>query len=238
MKASLLLLLPAMLLALAEPQPSLTPGCEPGYWFREQITIEQVSLPDGISLHSREGGNTSRAGITLENHTSELLFVLSLQYQEQLTEPATPDPAYAARLRYAHEVASYLVAPEGARPLTLDMSALLDLDPDLQERNRQDASRPTGTDAAVPQTQNSMLLMVLGEQVLRVPFTLTYTLNPDYASSACGEQGKGTGTTVGGATQSPAGKSAADLPRGLGLLALVAGACVGAYLVARLMRRL
>jgi hypothetical protein len=128
---------------------------EPDYWFREQITLEQGSLPQGISLSVLEAGGAERAGIRIENNTDELLFVLSLQYQQRLVEPTTPDSLYDSRLRYAHEVASYLVPPEGARPITLSMPALLDLDPDLQQLNRLDASRPVREMVLVPAAQQS-----------------------------------------------------------------------------------
>jgi hypothetical protein len=85
-----------------------------------------------------------------------------------------------------------------------------------------------------------MLLMVYGDQVLRVPFTVSYSLNPEYAPDTCGGQGIGTVSPAGEATQSPAGKNAADLQRGLpglALLVLVVAAILGANLISRYARR-
>jgi hypothetical protein len=99
--------------------------------------------------------------------------VLSLGYKDVLVMRA-PDSGYKHRVNGAHEVASYLVAPD--RPANLGMEALTDLDRDLEDRNVLNTNPPP-VNAAIPNAQNSELLLVYSDQVIVVPFTVSYALN-------------------------------------------------------------
>jgi hypothetical protein len=229
------------LLALASGQPVQSSECEsvPDYWFSEGIVVEEVPLPAGIQVSALESLHEPRAALIIHNETGENLFVLSLRYRAQLTGDATRDPAYDARLRYAHEVASYLVPAEGVRLLTLDMSALADLDPDLQDRNRLDETRPEDGQVEIPATGYSALLLVHGMDVYQVPFGMTYHLNPDFSPIACPDQIAQADASP-GEVQTDAKKMVADLERGLlgpALLVLVVAVSLLTYLIVRYVRK-
>jgi len=77
----------------------------------------------------------------------------------------------------AHEVASYLVAPD--KPAYLSMEALADLDPNLADQNVLTFDPPP-IDVSIPAAKSSELLLVYGGQMIEVPFMLAYTLNTGF----------------------------------------------------------
>lgn len=146
------------------------------YWFSETITLGAIDLPDGVSISTNDPLDQPRASLTIENQAETLLFVLSLNYKEVLVMD-TPDPMWRERVELAHEVASYFAAPN--HPAHLDMPALADLDHALEDRNVL-AAAPPPPGTAVPAAQTSELLLVYDGQVILVPFTLSYQLNPSF----------------------------------------------------------
>ena len=150
------------------------------YWFIETLTVSDVKLPAGVVIRPSDPVASPRGYLTLENQTEALLYVLSLDYQDVLVMK-TPDPTYKNRLNGAHEVASYLVAPD--RPASLGMQALTDLDRDLVDKNVLSSSPPPGN-TPIPAAQNSELLLVYDGQVLVVPFIVTYALNTNFVIGA------------------------------------------------------
>jgi hypothetical protein len=146
------------------------------YWFNESFSVSNMELPVGIVVRSSDPDSQTRRFLILENQSDILLFVLSLNYKDVLVME-TPDPNWKARVIGAHEVASYLVAP--TRPAYLNMEALTDLDHSLVDQNGL-SFEPPPTDAAIPALQNSELLLVYGEQVFQVPFTVSYSLNAQF----------------------------------------------------------
>jgi hypothetical protein len=90
---------------------------------------------------------------------------------------ATPDPLWKSRVAGAQEVASYLVAAD--KPRYLNMEALVDLDHALVDRNVLTMDLPP-ENLSVPEPQTSELLLVYGEQVLLVPFSVSYALNTQF----------------------------------------------------------
>lgn len=146
------------------------------YWFTETLTEGRAELPVGVVVRTSDPAAQLRATLILENQTETLLFVMSLNYKDVLVM-ATPDPNWKARVNGAHEVASYLVAPD--RPAYLNMEALTDLDKNLVDRNVLTIDPPP-SDVPIPGAQSSELLLVYGEQVIEVPFTITYTLNTKF----------------------------------------------------------
>jgi hypothetical protein len=146
------------------------------FWFIEIYTLGDVQLPEGVSISTSDPQGEPRGYILLENQTETLLFVLSLGYKDVLVME-TPDPNWKDRVNGAHEVASYLVVPD--RPAVLDMQALSDLDHTLRDINVVDDA-PPDEDTPVPEPQISELLLVYGDQVLEVPFVISYALIPLY----------------------------------------------------------
>jgi hypothetical protein len=143
------------------------------YWFIETLSVSDVDLPAGIEIFTSNPPSQPRGSLVVTNRTETLLFVMSLRYKDVLVM-ATPDPGFKAQLNAAHEVASYLVAPN--RPAYLSIEALTDLDQNLADRNVLTFDPPP-TDVSIPTAQSSELLLVYDGQVVEVPFKLTYTLN-------------------------------------------------------------
>ncbi|OGO66025.1 MAG: hypothetical protein A2030_04720 [Chloroflexi bacterium RBG_19FT_COMBO_50_10] len=161
---------------LSGARPVIASAPKMDYWFIETLTVDDVELPAGVVIRTTNTGTQSRGCLILENQTETLLFVLSLNYKSVLVME-TPDPDWKSRVNMAHEVASYLVAP--GRPACLNMEALSDLDRNLVDRNVLTFDSPPA-DLAIPVVQTSELLLVYGEQVILVPFMLTYGLNANF----------------------------------------------------------
>jgi hypothetical protein len=149
------------------------------YWFIETLTFGAVELPEGVVIRTSDPTTLPRGYLMLENQTKTMLYVLSLSYKGVLVMK-TPDPNWKARVNGAHEVASYLVAPD--RPAYLNMEALTDLDQDLEDRNVLTLD-PPADNVTIPAAQSSELLLVYGGQVIVVPFTISYALNTNFANS-------------------------------------------------------
>jgi hypothetical protein len=146
------------------------------YWFIETLTVGDVELPAGVEILVSNPSYQPRGFLILNNKTETLLYVLSLGYKDVLVM-ATPDPNWKARVNGAHEVASYLVAPD--KPAYLSMEALADLDPNLADQNVLTFDPPP-IDVSIPAAQSSELLLVYGGQMIEVPFMLAYTLNTGF----------------------------------------------------------
>ena len=177
----LLLVMGAMLLGVSSVR-----AIEPskGYWFIETLTLGDVELPAGVVIRASDPKVQPRGFLALENQTKNLLYVLSLGYKDVLVMK-TPDPNYKNRVNGAHEVASYLVAPD--RPANLGMEALTDLDRDLEDKNVSSINPPP-VNVPIPATQSSELLLVHGDQVLIIPFTVSYALNTYYDNGSEADQ--------------------------------------------------
>ena len=146
------------------------------YWFNETITIGDIDLPTGVVVRTSDPENKPRGYLSLENQTETLLFVLSLGYKDVLVM-TTPDPNWKNRVNGAHEVASYLVAPD--RPAVLGIEALAELDRDLEDKNVLSFDPPP-EEVAIPAEQSSELLLVYDGQVIIVPFTVSYEINSEF----------------------------------------------------------
>ena len=159
---------------------------EPGqdYWFIETLTVSDVELPAGVVIRTSDPESQPRGSLALENQTKTLLYVLSLGYKDVLVMK-TPDPNYKNRVNGAHEVASYLAAPD--RPANLGMEALTDLDRDLEDRNVLNIDPPP-VNLPIPAAQSSELLLVYGDQVLIIPFTVSYALNTNFDNGSEADQ--------------------------------------------------
>lgn len=167
---------------------------DPDFWYIETVTLDEASLPPDFHVFNGEGTveqlsegvwlSTNRpetsllAMIYLINRSDEAVYILSLEYRDRLIME-TPDAAYEARLRGAHEVASYLVRPNSGETFALTWEALKDLDDSLKDLNPP-TFNPQPSDLTPPEAQHSELLMVYGEQVVLLPFTISYAINANY----------------------------------------------------------
>jgi hypothetical protein len=178
----------ALLLILGGVQSGVHPAraFEPikDYWFIEMITVSDVELPSGVEILASDPSSQPRGSLVLSNQSETPLYVMSLRYKDVLAM-ATPDSNWKTRLIGAHEVASYLVAPE--RPANLYIEALVDLDPNLVDRNVLSINPPP-PDASIPAEQSSELLLVYAEQVIEMPFTLGYALNTKFDNGSGANQ--------------------------------------------------
>jgi hypothetical protein len=156
----------------------LVSASEPGMddWYIETITVDNVELPEGISIQPCPPDVKAQGCLKLENSTEAILYILSLNYKDILVMQ-TPDPIWKSRVGMAHEVASYLVSP--SRPLYLNMDALTDLDRNLVDKSVL-AFDPPPENVTIPNAQSSELLLVYDGQVIEVPFTVSYALNKDF----------------------------------------------------------
>jgi hypothetical protein len=146
------------------------------YWYVETLKLGDVELPEGVEIMASDPSVQPRGMLTLNNQSSAPLYVMSLNYKDVLVM-TTPDPNWKNRVNGAHEAASYLAAP--GRTVTLDMVALSDLDKRLVDRNVF-SNDPPPESLPVPAAQSSELLLVYREQVIEVPFTLTYSHNSNF----------------------------------------------------------
>jgi hypothetical protein len=150
------------------------PGMDDGYIVT--ITLDDVELPEGISIHPCPPDVEAQGCLKLENSTETILYIMSLNYKDILVMQ-TPDPNWKSRVGMAHEVASYLVSP--SRPLYLNMDALTDLDRNLVDKSEL-AFDPPPENVTIPNAQSSELLLVYDGQVIEVPFTVSYELYKDF----------------------------------------------------------
>jgi len=171
------------------------------YWFNETITIGDIDLPTGVVVRASDPENQPRGYLSLENQTEILLFVLSLGYKDVLVM-TTPDPNWKNRVNGAHEVASYLVAPD--RPAVLGMEALAELDRDLEDKNVLSFDPPP-EEVAIPAEQSSELLLVYDGQVIIVPFTVCYEINSEFDNGKPADHPWTATNEEGAATTQPAG---------------------------------
>lgn len=189
----LLATLPAQEVMACEPVPD--------FWYVETVTLDTSGLPDDFHIYSDVGGSpeqlaeevwlrtnnptsSRRAMIYLVNRSKTPVYIMSLVHRDRLVM-ATPDENYAARLRMAHEAASYLVRSDAGEIIALEWNQLKDLDASLSDPNPRTFETPPA-DSTPPVAQYSELLMVYGDQVILLPFTISYSLNKEFNIDDCG----------------------------------------------------
>jgi len=158
----------------------LVNASEPGMddWYIETITVDNVELPEGISILPCPPDVETQGCLKLENNTETILYIMSLNYKDILVMQ-TPDPNWKSRVDMAHEAASYLVS--SSRPLYLNMDALTDLDRNLVDKSVP-AFDPPPQNVTTPNAKNSELLLVFDGQVIEVPFMVSYASNNDFGN--------------------------------------------------------
>jgi hypothetical protein len=130
-------------------------------------------------------GPTGHGAINIVNQMHIAVYVMPLIYRERLVME-TPDASWEGRVRMAHEAASYMAVAGERSILSLGIRELTDLDPALEDRNviSFDPPDPNGV---VPEAQQSELLLVYGEQVVVIPFKISYQLNGGFYTGGCEE---------------------------------------------------
>ncbi|OGO68911.1 MAG: hypothetical protein A2Z49_05530 [Chloroflexi bacterium RBG_19FT_COMBO_56_12] len=190
----------AMLLGVPAQQVM---ACEPfpDNWYIETVTLDTSGLPadfhiysdvdsspeqlsEGVWLTTNNPASSRRAMIYLINRSKTPVYIMSLEYRDRLVM-ATPDANFAARVKMAHEAASFLVRPNSGEVFTLEWEALMDVDHSLIDPNLPRFEYPPA-DTAPPAAQHSDLLMVYGDQVILLPFTISYSVNKDFNIDDCG----------------------------------------------------
>jgi hypothetical protein len=191
--AGIFLILCMLLAGLGTP-PAMAYAAAPDYWFVETVRLDSSELPsdfhvfngeanpeqvgEGIWLTTNNPAESSRAAIYLINHSNLPIYVMSLEYRDRLVM-ATPDENYEARVRVAHEAASYLVRPDSGEVFELNWEALMDLDASLTDLN-QATAQPPPADITPPAALQSELLLVYGDQVVLLPFSIHYSVNQNF----------------------------------------------------------
>jgi hypothetical protein len=188
-------LLLGMLLAGAAVRPTKAYEPEADFWYVETVTLDTSGLPaefhvytginsspeqfsEGVWLSTNSPDVSPRAMIYLINRSKTPVYVMSLEHRDRLVME-TPDANFEARVKMAHEAASYLVRPGSGEIFTLNWEALRDLDASLTELNPPTFETPPA-DLTAPAPQHSELLLVYGEQVVLIPFTISYSVNPNF----------------------------------------------------------
>jgi len=182
------------LLAGLSAQPVMAYEPDPNFWYVETVTLDASGLPpdfhvytaesnagqlgEGVWLTTNNPASSLQATIYFINNSETPIYVLSLEYRDRLVM-ATPDESYAARVRTAHEVASYLIPPTLGLVDGLVWEELKDLDHSLIGLNPP-SFNPLPAEVVPPPVQHSELLMVYGEQVVLLPFTISYTVNQNF----------------------------------------------------------
>lgn len=181
--------------------PSPARACEPypDYWFAEQVVFEPFTLPEELSIFPGSPDTNVVSIIYLTNPTETPLFVMQPALRASLM-PEAADASLEERIRLAHEAAAYTAI--GKLPLTLDGPALRGLDPKLEERNQKGYSRPPLDQLTLPEPQYSALLLVYGEQVFWLPFTIEYLEKPTFRTDeGCQELMRGPSANIAAAVQ-------------------------------------
>ncbi len=183
-------------------------------WFTEHFQLGQLALPSGVGLQVEPDPDTGMAGqfIVLSNSSPTILFVIGENYSSDppvyedisvqlpsgtgpinkvaagvafkwklgLTGPNS-GPVYTWRLEdnHHHYDSVWLFAGLYNR-IASDSGTVLNLKP----RNEYGGYRPTNAKAPYP--QNAALGLIYGTQELRIPLTVSYTLNEAYHSPESG----------------------------------------------------
>jgi len=99
-----------------------------------------------------------------------------------LSEEQTSEEIFL--LDRATELAAFVLNSDES--LTLDLESLTALVPYIEERNIIGFSRPSFV--YLPITQRGEFHLVFGDQLITVPFTISYALNENFNPEVCGEE--------------------------------------------------
>ena len=161
--------LPAMPAEACEPYPE--------YWFTETITFTVPALLENISIYATDPGVTPRAAFWLYNPNEDVLYIIPKKDSEQVdTGALSPTSA---------EAMAWITVNAQNSPVMLEIEQLVALDSGLQDPNPVNMSRPAPEAIQIPAAQHSELFLVYQDQVITVPFTITYAINPYNSVAEC-----------------------------------------------------
>lgn len=156
-------------------------ACEPypEYWFTETIAFSNITLPDNITIRATDPELSPRASIWVINQTEGTVFVLPVDLLKQ------PTVADSKELIPNASSKAYKSITNQNDPLQLDMSDLLLLDSDLKDPNPINMGRPAENEIQLPSPVHSQLNLLYLDQVITIPFTVTYSINPHNSVADC-----------------------------------------------------
>ncbi len=154
-------------------------ACEPypEYWYTESITFTASSLPEQVSIYTTNPDTTPRAAFWLYNKNEAPIFIMPKKDNDQMIVSAD-------LLTSADEIAMVTVNVQNS-PVTLEMDKLMELDSSLQDPNPVNMSRPSPDGLQIPEPQHSELILVYHNQVITIPFSVTYSINPHNSVEDC-----------------------------------------------------
>jgi hypothetical protein len=183
--------------------PTILPACAPrppDPWFTERITIVPANLPPGVGVRiiqmTRDDSTSDYVEIT--NSSSTTLYVIGKPWSPNrilvsvpLTLPAGVGPTHKIVNQQVFTWQPYAGTPQ-AYPVTgnqrtdavflkindnilqSDEAAVIDLAP----HNRTGDARPA--DVRLPDAQTVTFPLIYGTQLIQVPISVSYMLNPSY----------------------------------------------------------
>ncbi len=170
-------------------------ACEPlpDYWFAERYEFGPVNLPETIDL-VQSPPDVAQGYFQISNHSDSPLYVLPMDSRASLVVTAEPSitgegltqeqtTEEILLIERAPDLATFVI--EAGKIFTLDNESFPTLVPYIEERNVLDFSRPAFF--FLPITQRGEFLLVFDDQLITVPFTISYAINENFTPEICGE---------------------------------------------------
>lgn len=162
----------AILFASFKPAAACQPTL-PDWWFSERIetSIDPDRRPPGLSIRSKNGGvHDNLAQIYIGNNIGSRIYLAtnSILNNTTLEQPLSGLPS-------GYTVFELL---RGGQTTSYNINELQNFLTDFTDHNIQAPERPPNVDIPAPQSDH--LYILYEEQLISVPITLSYSLNPDY----------------------------------------------------------
>jgi len=168
--------------------------CEPrpDYWFAERYDFGPVNLPQSVKL-VQSPPNVAQGYFQIRNQSEFPIYVLPIDARPALISTEAPSisgdglsdeqsPEEIFFLDQAPELATFVI--DAGESLQLDNANFPILIPYIEERNILDFARPAFFYVAL--TQRGEFLMVNDDQMISVPFTISYAINENFNPQVCG----------------------------------------------------
>jgi hypothetical protein len=178
----------------------------PSPWFNEHVTLRPFELPSGvsISLAKNEYSKVPLEYLVIENDSSTVLYIVekpftAIEFDELsaglpdgtgLLHKIVNGKAYQWDSEWDESSSSYYYAwfpVKFGRENSLwvyvygnQIESRDGLIAKLEPRNQFDGDRPENVE--IPQPQDAILPILYGDEEIKIPITVSYSLNPDYGS--------------------------------------------------------
>jgi len=190
-RSALIVFLFAILLSNVQNAWACEP--QPAYWFAERYEFGPVNLPKSIELVNSPKA-AAQGYFEITNHSDKLLYILPMDALPSLV--ATAKPSISGDVLSEEQTSEEIIlvdrAPELAtfvinagESLQLDKKNFPTLVPYIEERNILEFSRPHFV--YLPITQRGEFLLVLDDQLITVPFMISYAINENFRPEICEE---------------------------------------------------